>query len=80
MGKLTVEGLILDEVKEVKILLQAIRVDVVTASKRADDAHARIDKYENRFWGWVFGVGGLGAAGGMTFSEGVRSLFKSLSG
>lgn len=26
---------------------------VATAHKRADEAHARIDRYENRFWGGV---------------------------
>lgn len=56
----------------------AIRADLASTRMKADEAHQRIDRYENRFWGWVCGIGGLGAAGGMTFGEGAKQVIKAL--
>ncbi len=56
----------------------AIRTDNAVTREIAENAHKRIDRYENRFWGWICGIGGLGAAGGMTFGEGARHAIKAL--
>lgn len=62
-----------EENKEIKRL-------AVNAHTHAEASHKRITNYENRFFGWVIGIGGLGAAGGMTLGETVKSLFKGIGG
>lgn len=75
---------------DLRIDVAAIRSDVVKnrddLAVRIDDveevaahAHKRIDKHENRFFGWICGAAGIGtAAGGFTVSGGAKDLLKYL--
>lgn len=61
-------------------LVQSAITKADSAHTHAEASHTRITKYENRFIGWVIGIGGLGAAGGMTLGETVKSLFRGIGG
>ncbi|MVO95071.1 hypothetical protein [Rhizobium leguminosarum] len=54
---------ILDELRllkaDIRIDIGAVRTDLGTINKKADDAHKRIDKYDNRIWGMSFVGGGV---------------------
>jgi hypothetical protein len=45
------------------------------AHLHADNAHKRIDKYENRFWGWLAGVGISSSAIGAWLVKNIPALF-----
>ncbi|OAE37633.1 hypothetical protein [Agrobacterium tumefaciens] len=75
---------ILEEVRalrnEMNIQTAAIRADMNRNQENTDDeleevrviaqsAHTRIDRYENRFWGWMAGVGGGGAITGASLAN-----------
>lgn len=91
---------VLDEIRalraDMRIDISAIRTDMKANSESFDkdveaahtlaaDAHKRIDRYENRFLGWLAAVGGGGAVIGSALSSdgflsALKSLGKALSG
>lgn len=64
MNRPTVESMMLDAINEVKLIAQAIRVDLAATAKRTEDAHKRIDAYENKGSGVMWGLGLAGIGGG----------------
>lgn len=85
--------IVLDEVRalrnDFRIETSAIRTDmsenrktvdtkIQDAMDRADEAHERIDRYENRMWGWVLGAGSGGALTGATFSNVIKDALRAL--
>lgn len=63
-------GPIREDIREMRndsrIGMAAMRSDIGVIAKRAEEAHSRIDKHENRLTGWLAGIGltgtGIGAA------------------
>lgn len=47
---------------DLRIDVNAVRADLSTAQKTANDAHKRLDAYDNRIWGISFAGGGLVSA------------------
>ena len=45
------------------------------AYQRADDAHRRIDRYENRFFGWLAGISLGGGAIGAWLAKSFPAIF-----
>jgi hypothetical protein len=87
--------IIFDELRalrnELSILSGAIRADMASirrevdaeiekAHDRADDAHRRIDKYENRIVGYMLGAGAGGATGVTLVAPFVKDVLKALLG
>lgn len=50
---------------------------IALGDARANSAHVEIEKYRNRFYGWLAGIGGGGAAIGVTCADGIKSLAKA---
>ena len=77
MGK---DNLLLSHIMDVKEGLARIEERFVTLEKKAEigvKADERLTKHENRFWGWVIGLGSTSAAGGVAFGDAVKGIFKA---
>lgn len=78
-GEPSLSQILLDEIRTLHVKVDSLRLDISAAYKHAEEAHKRVDKYENRFWGWMIGMGGMGAAGGMTLSKVAEHLPSGIS-
>lgn len=80
MGK---DNLLLSHIMDVKEGLARIEERFITLEKKADigvNAEQRLTKHENRFWGWIVGIGSVSATGGVAFSDAVKGAFKGIVG
>lgn len=62
---------------ELKIEINALRLEIRESLNRANAAHDEIAKYRNRFYGWLAGIGGGGMTIGVTCADGIKSLAKA---
>jgi hypothetical protein len=80
MGK---DNLLLGHIMDVKEGLARIEERFMALEKKAEAgvrAEERLTKHENRFWGWVIGIGSTSAAGGVAFGDVLKGLFKAAGG
>ena len=71
---------IMNAIKEYNEENKEIKRIAVNAHAHAEASHKRISIYENRFLGWIIGIGGASEAGGIAFAETVKSFFKGIVG
>lgn len=61
-------------------MLQIATSRAEEAYAHAENSHKRITSHENRFWGWLIGLGGAGTASGVAFGDAIKGAFKGIIG
>lgn len=80
MGK---DNLLLSHIMDVKEGVARLEERIGSIEKMAQvgvKADERLTKHENRFWGWVIGIGSTSAAGGVAFGDALKGIFRATVG